>query len=125
MVLALAAQGAAGFFLVRVEGQKAAARESLDALVRDSGRVQALVGELRSAEAGVVATGQDATEWVPRLAGLMDMVLLVIESEKTNQDVVKKVNALLKESKANVSTVLNKTHNYVPEKLHQEYLHDA
>jgi hypothetical protein len=71
VVLALAAQGAAGFFLVRVEGQKAAARESLDALVRDSGRVQALVGELRSAEAGVVATGQDATEWVPRLAGLI------------------------------------------------------
>ena len=61
----------------------------------------------------------------PRLAGLMDMVLLVIESEKTNQDVVKKVNALLAESKANVTTVLNKTHNYVPAQLHQEYLHDA
>ncbi|MDD5141097.1 MAG: Wzz/FepE/Etk N-terminal domain-containing protein [Verrucomicrobiales bacterium] len=64
------------------------------------------------------------TSVTPRLAGLMDMVLLVIESEKTNRDVVKKVNALLAESKANVSTVLNKTRTYVPVQLHQEYLSD-
>jgi uncharacterized protein involved in exopolysaccharide biosynthesis/CO dehydrogenase nickel-insertion accessory protein CooC1 len=64
------------------------------------------------------------TSVTPRLAGLMDMVLLVIESEKTNQDVVKKVTALLGESKATVTTVLNKTHNYVPTRLHQEYLHE-
>jgi hypothetical protein len=55
----------------------------------------------------------------------MDMVLLVIESEKTNQDVVLRVNKLLAESKANVSTVLNKSRNYVPAKLHQEFLNDA
>jgi Mrp family chromosome partitioning ATPase len=48
------------------------------------------------------------TSVTPRLAGLMDMVLLVIESEKTNQDVVRKVTALLEESKANVNVVLNK-----------------
>jgi polysaccharide biosynthesis transport protein len=65
------------------------------------------------------------TSVTPRLAGLMDMVLLVIESEKTNQAVVKKVNALLAESKANVNTVLNKTHNYVPAKLYQEFLDDV
>jgi len=35
------------------------------------------------------------TSTTPRLAGLMDMVLLVIESEKTSQDVVKRVKALL------------------------------
>jgi len=60
-----------------------------------------------------------------RLAGLMDMVLLVIESEKTNQDVVKRVNRLLAESKATVNTVLNKTHNYIPARLHQEFLNEA
>jgi len=64
------------------------------------------------------------TSTTARLAGLMDMVLLVIESEKTNQDVVKRVNQLLAESKATVGTVLNKTRNYIPARLHQEYLND-
>jgi len=62
------------------------------------------------------------TSVTARLSGLMDMVLLVIESEKTNQDVVKRVNQLLAESKAKVSTVLNKTRNYIPARLHQEFL---
>jgi polysaccharide biosynthesis transport protein len=57
-----------------------------------------------------------------RLAGLMDQVLLVIESEKTNQDVVKRVVSLLGESNAKVSTVLNKVNKYVPARLHQEFL---
>lgn len=55
----------------------------------------------------------------------MDMVLLVIESEKTNREAVQHATALLAESKANVSAVLNKTRSYVPTKLHQEFLHDA
>ena len=62
------------------------------------------------------------TSVTARLSGLMDMVLLVIESEKTNQDVVKRANQLLVESKARVSTVLNKTRNYIPPRLHQEFL---
>ena len=65
------------------------------------------------------------TSVTARLSGLMDKVLLVIESEKTNQEVVKRVNKLLGESKANVSAVLNKAHNYVPAKLHQEFLNDT
>lgn len=65
------------------------------------------------------------TSMTPRLARLMDMVLLVIESEKTNQEVAKKVISLLGESKANVTTVLNKTRSYVPAKLHQEFLNDV
>ncbi|MGD0087437.1 MAG: Wzz/FepE/Etk N-terminal domain-containing protein [Verrucomicrobiota bacterium] len=59
-----------------------------------------------------------------RAARLMDMMLLVIEAEKTNQDVVQRVISLLAESKANVSVVLNKTQTYVPSRLHQEFLHD-
>ena len=62
------------------------------------------------------------TSVTARLSGLMDMVLLVIESEKTNQDVAKRVHQLLMESKAKVSTVLNKTRSYIPSRLHQEFL---
>jgi len=65
------------------------------------------------------------TSVTARLAGLMDMVLLVIESEKTNQDVVKRVNRLLLESNGKVSTVLNKTKVYTPAWLHQEFLNDT
>jgi uncharacterized protein involved in exopolysaccharide biosynthesis/Mrp family chromosome partitioning ATPase len=58
----------------------------------------------------------------PRLAGFMDMVLLVVESEKTDKDLVQKATALLAESKAHVGAVLNKTKTYVPPRLHQEGL---
>jgi uncharacterized protein involved in exopolysaccharide biosynthesis/Mrp family chromosome partitioning ATPase len=64
------------------------------------------------------------TSMTPRVARLMDMVLLVIESEKTNQDVVKRVSSLLAESQANVSAVLNKTRTYIPAWLHQEFLNE-
>jgi Mrp family chromosome partitioning ATPase len=56
----------------------------------------------------------------PRLARFMDMVLMVVESEKTDQDVVKKATSWLTESKANVGIVLNKSKSYVPKRLHQE-----
>jgi len=55
-----------------------------------------------------------------RLAGFMDTVLLVIESEKTDRDVAKRAGAMLAEPKANVCAVLNKTRRYVPERLEQE-----
>jgi uncharacterized protein involved in exopolysaccharide biosynthesis/Mrp family chromosome partitioning ATPase len=56
----------------------------------------------------------------PRLAGFMDMVLLVIESEKTDRDLVQRAANLLAQSKANVGAVLNKTRHYVPRRLHQD-----
>ncbi len=65
------------------------------------------------------------TSMTSRLARVMDMVLLVVESEKTNQDVAQKVISLLAESEANVTTVLNKARSYVPAKLHQDFLNDA
>jgi polysaccharide biosynthesis transport protein len=65
------------------------------------------------------------TSVTPRLAGFMDMVLLVIESEKTDRQIVQQTCALLDESKANVCAVLNRTHTYVPQRLHQEYLSDS
>jgi hypothetical protein len=56
----------------------------------------------------------------PRLAGLMDMVLLVIESEKTHRESVQRATALLNESRAQVSTVLNKVRKYVPTQLEHD-----
>ena len=55
-----------------------------------------------------------------RLASFMDTVLLVIESEKTDREVVKRATSMLAESKANVSAVLNKHRDYVPKRLSQD-----
>jgi polysaccharide biosynthesis transport protein len=65
------------------------------------------------------------TSMTARLGRIMDMVLFVIEAEKTGVDVAKQATALLAESKVKVTAVLNRTHNYVPTRLHLEYLHDA
>jgi Mrp family chromosome partitioning ATPase len=57
----------------------------------------------------------------PRLARFMDMVLMVVESEKTDRDVAARVSSLLSESRANVGVVMNKQRSYVPKALHQEF----
>src|SRR6266446_9262969 len=56
----------------------------------------------------------------PRLARFMDMVVLVVESEKTRQHAVKDANSYLLESHANMVAVLNKFKPYVPKWLHHE-----
>jgi polysaccharide biosynthesis transport protein len=53
----------------------------------------------------------------PRLARFMDMVLLVIESEKTPREAGIRAAALLAESKTNVGLVLNKNRAYLPKRL--------
>jgi polysaccharide biosynthesis transport protein len=58
----------------------------------------------------------------PRLAGFMDMVLLVVESEKNDREVVQGACALLADSKVHVGLVLNKTRTYVPARLQQELM---
>lgn len=60
------------------------------------------------------------TSMTPKLAAFMDMVLMVIESEKTNRDVVEQANALLGESNVSAKAVLNKYRPYVPRMLQQE-----
>jgi len=54
-----------------------------------------------------------------RLAGMMDLVILVVESEKDTQEAVKQAAKLLSRSKARVSAVLNKVRNPVPRWLHK------
>jgi uncharacterized protein involved in exopolysaccharide biosynthesis/Mrp family chromosome partitioning ATPase len=56
----------------------------------------------------------------PKLAQFMDMVFMVVESEKTDRDVVKRATDMLAESKTNVGIVLNKTNDYVPRRLLHE-----
>jgi Mrp family chromosome partitioning ATPase/capsular polysaccharide biosynthesis protein len=88
-------------------------------------KLSALIPRLKASEYSYIIFDMppvNRTSVTARLSGLMDMVLLVIESEKTNQDVVKHATLLLAESRATVSTVLNKSRNYVPPGLHQEYL---
>jgi polysaccharide biosynthesis transport protein len=49
-----------------------------------------------------------------KVARFMDMVLMVVESNKTDRDVARRAWTLLAESKATVATVLNKHRRYVP-----------
>jgi Mrp family chromosome partitioning ATPase len=56
----------------------------------------------------------------PRLARFMDIVLVVVESEKTDRQVVQSATTMLTESKANIGLVLNKTRTYIPRALQQE-----
>ncbi|MBE7537044.1 MAG: hypothetical protein HS122_01355 [Opitutaceae bacterium] len=56
----------------------------------------------------------------PRLAAFMDVVLLVIESEKADRDAVTRARDLLAESKTPVGAVLNNTRTYIPKALHQD-----
>lgn len=65
------------------------------------------------------------TSVTPRLAGFMDMVILVVEAEKTDREVVRQANALCTESKASVRVILNKTRNPVPARLYQDLLNEA
>lgn len=56
----------------------------------------------------------------PRLSRFMDMVLLVIESGKTDRDCAKRTADLLAESKTPVGIVLNKSRSYLPRRLRHD-----
>jgi Mrp family chromosome partitioning ATPase len=56
-----------------------------------------------------------------KVARFMDMILMVIESNKTDRDVARRAGALLAESKATVATVLNKHQRYVPAWLQADF----
>jgi uncharacterized protein involved in exopolysaccharide biosynthesis/Mrp family chromosome partitioning ATPase len=60
------------------------------------------------------------TSPTPRYSGYMDLVLLVVESEKTGQQPAAKASALMQESRAKVAAVLNKYRRHVPAVLAQD-----
>ena len=64
------------------------------------------------------------TSITARLAGFMDMVLLIIQSEKTGRDAAQQAVELLALSRTKVGIVLNKTRKYIPDRLHRETLTD-
>jgi polysaccharide biosynthesis transport protein len=61
------------------------------------------------------------TSVTPRIAGLMDIVLMVVEDSKTNREVAKQATTLLGETKANLGVVFNRRKAYVPRWLQQEF----
>ncbi len=61
----------------------------------------------------------------PRLAAFMDIVLMVMESEKTNRDVANQALELLGDSKTHLGAILNKTKAHVPKRLEQDLLSQA
>ena len=60
------------------------------------------------------------TNSTARLAGYMDLTLLVVEAERTAQQAAVKANALMTDARATVAAVLNKCHKHVPESLSQD-----
>lgn len=57
------------------------------------------------------------TSATAKVAGLLDMTFLVLESETTQTDLARNANALLSESRANVAAVLNKHRRYLPQSM--------
>jgi len=57
------------------------------------------------------------TSPTPRLASHMDLTLLVLESERTEQKAAARAKELMHEAHANVAAVLNKCRRHVPEAL--------
>ena len=88
-------------------------------------RFAALVPKLKASDYDYIIFDMppvSQTSLTSRLARFMDMVLLVVESEKTDRDMVQQANAWLAESGATVGVVLNKTKQYIPERLHREFM---
>lgn len=56
----------------------------------------------------------------PRLAAMLDVVHLVIESEGTQMEAVRQAKVLLTDSNVGVAFILNKIHNYLPRWMAQE-----
>jgi polysaccharide biosynthesis transport protein len=90
-------------------------------------RFSSLVPKLKASDYDYIIFDMPAvtqTSLTSRLARFMDMVLLVVESEKSDREVVQQANHWLTESGATVGAVLNKTRQYVPASLHKEFLSD-
>ncbi|HYG22162.1 MAG TPA: hypothetical protein VEH04_05205 [Verrucomicrobiae bacterium] len=86
-------------------------------------RFQSLIPKLRASDYDYIIFDMPAVSQISptsRLARFMDMVFLVVESEKTDRDIVKRAVDMLTQTKANVGVVLNKTRTYVPKALQQE-----
>jgi succinoglycan biosynthesis transport protein ExoP len=87
------------------------------------GKFNHLVPKLRASDYDYIVFDMPAISPMsatPRLGGYMDIVLLVLEAEKTGQQLAARATALLHESRANVAAVVNKYRPHVPARLSQE-----
>ncbi len=57
------------------------------------------------------------TSVTAKVAGLLDMTFLVMEAERTHTEQARRCVAMLAESRAKITAVLNRLHNYVPARL--------
>jgi len=86
-------------------------------------RFASLVPKLRASEYDYIIFDMPAisqTSVTAKLAGMLDMTFLVVESEKTTEETAKRASALLAESRAQVATVLNKHQTYTSGQQEQE-----
>ncbi|HEY3913012.1 MAG TPA: Wzz/FepE/Etk N-terminal domain-containing protein [Verrucomicrobiae bacterium] len=86
-------------------------------------RFSHLVPKMRASDYDYIIFDMPAMSQIsitPRLARYMDMVLLVVESEKTDREAAKRATNLLLESKSNVGVVLNKSRDYLPRRLQHD-----
>jgi uncharacterized protein involved in exopolysaccharide biosynthesis/Mrp family chromosome partitioning ATPase len=58
----------------------------------------------------------------PRLAAFMDVILVVVEAERTDREVARRALGLLDASGARAGIVLNRSRRYVPARLHEDHL---
>jgi uncharacterized protein involved in exopolysaccharide biosynthesis/Mrp family chromosome partitioning ATPase len=87
-------------------------------------RFTALVPKLKASDYDYIIFDMPVvspTSVTSHLARFMDITLLVVESEKTAREIVEQANAQLTEAGATVGVVLNKTHQYVPKQLQQNF----
>lgn len=82
-----------------------------------------LVPQLKASDYDYIIFDMPAVSHIsvtPRLAKFMDMMLIVVESEKTDRDVVQHAAQMLTEARGHVGIVLNKWKNYIPRRIQQE-----
>lgn len=87
-------------------------------------RFSRLVPRLKASEFDYIVFDLPAvspTSITARLAGQMDLTVLVVEAESTGQEVLQRAAHLLADANAPVAVVLNKTRSYVPTWLHQDF----
>ncbi len=88
-------------------------------------RFSRLVPRLKASEFDYIVFDLPAlnpTSITARLAGQMDMTIVVVEAEATGEEVLHRAARLLAEANAPVAVVLNKTRSYVPGWLQQDFL---
>ena len=87
-------------------------------------RFAALVPKLKASDYDYIIFDMppvSQTSLTSRLSRFMDMTLMVIESEKSDREVVQQANKWLTESGATVGAVLNKTRKYIPSTLVSDF----